>query len=409
MKTHVFGALLATSLVVAGTAACNREEPAQTTQTTTPQTVAQDDGAITTAVQARFYSDEQVRGRNISVVTQDKVVTLRGTVDSEAARDRAVSIARNVEGVTNVNNELQVRTAATATDPADRRADAGPGEDARDVTGTTGYDVNSRQPGWITTKIQAQYFADGDVKGRNIDVTTNNDGVVTLEGEVDNATAKSEAVRIARETDGVTRVEDRLRITGEADARSDAASGIERPDAWLTLKVQSKYFLDDEVKGRNIDVDTQNGVVTLQGVVANESERRQAVALARNTEGVRNVTDNLRVDPTVRDDDTRTDADRDEARRDSKTGAVTREARDAERRMTIERPDAWVTMKIQSKYFLDPQIKGNNIDVTTNEGVVTLRGTVANEALKEQAAQIARDTEGALRIVNELKVGQQDR
>ena len=102
----------------------------------------------------------------------------------------------------------------------------------------------------------------------------------------------------ARETEGVTRVEDRLRVRGEAERETaDTAVSMERPDAWLTAKVQSKYFLDDEVKGLDIDVDTNEGVVTLSGTVRSEAERRQALALARNTEGVREVVDKLQLTP----------------------------------------------------------------------------------------------------------------
>ena len=68
------------------------------------------------------------------------------------------------------------------------------------------------QPAWITTKIQAQYFVNREIKPWNIDVTTHSNGVVTLEGEVDTAQDKAEAVRIARETEGVSRVVDHVTI-----------------------------------------------------------------------------------------------------------------------------------------------------------------------------------------------------
>jgi osmotically-inducible protein OsmY len=72
----------------------------------------------------------------------------------------------------------------------------------------------------------------------------------------------------------------------------------------------------------------------------------------------------------------------------------------------LKRPDAWITTKIQSKYFLDADVKGHQINVDTNNGVVTLKGTVANEQHKAAAEQIARDTEGVTRVVNQLTVGQ---
>lgn len=379
------------TLAVAGTlltaAACGRDEPAAppavNTATPAPAGAETTDAGITTSVQARYYGDDQVRGRNVSVVTQAGVVTLRGQVESEAARQRAVALAREVQGVTDVRDELSVRTADTA-----ERTGAGPAAAAeRGSTATAGRDDETITPGWITTKIQAQYFLNPEVKPWNVDVTTGSDGVVTLEGEVENAADRTEALRIARETEGVTRVEDRLRVKGEASGTASEPAGLERPDVWLTAKIQSKYFLDDLVKLRNIDVETQNGRVTVSGTVTSEAERRQAVALARTTEGVRDVTDRLKVDvSTVRS---------------GEPGA----AAPLTPVPDLKRPDGWITMKVQSQFFLDPQVKGHEISVDTTRGVVQLKGTVETAEQKQQAEQIARDTEGVTRVVNQLTVG----
>ena len=366
--------------------ACDRQKtPAATQATPQAQTAdPQDDAAITTSVQAKYYGEDDVRGRDIRVVTDNGVVTLNGVVESEAARQRAVSLAREVQGVTRVEDQLRIETASA--DPAPR---PGPAEG---VAGTTGSDTTVT-PAWITTKIQAQYFTSAEVKPWNVDVTTGNNGVVTLEGEVDAAEDKAEAVRIARETEGVTRVEDRLRVKGEAgrkpsaDANLKPVPNLERPDVWLTAKIQSKYFLDDDVKGHEINVNTNEAVVTLRGSVENEAQRRQAVALARSTEGVKDVVDQLTIEPAERTSEAAT------------TGSQRRKV-DPD----MKRPDEWITMKVQSKYFLDTTVKGRKIDVDAESGVVTLTGAVGSAAEKQQAEQLARDTEGVTRVVNQLKV-----
>jgi BON domain len=61
----------------------------------------------------------------------------------------------------------------------------------------------------------------------------------------------------------------------------------------LTTKIKSKMALDDSVKALNINVDTADGVVTLTGTVHSEAERTRAVQLARETDGVKSVTDRL--------------------------------------------------------------------------------------------------------------------
>jgi osmotically-inducible protein OsmY len=381
---------LAIAALAAGVVGCNREEPT-VTQTDTPAqqtSVQRDDSWIETAVQAKYYDDDSVRGRSIAVDANGGAVTLRGVVETERARQQAVTLARSVEGVTAVNDELRVGTTT---------AEARPGDD---TVGTAGRE-DSRTPGWITTKIQAQYFVNPEIKPWNIDVTTNSDGVVILEGVVEETNDKTEAVRIARETEGVTRVEDRLRLQaeeGETERDADrpaTATGMDTPDGWVTAKIQAKYFIDDEVKARNIDVETNDGHVTLNGAVASEAERRQALALARNTSGVRDVTDRLTIDKTA-------DPSLTESARSGMQGAE----RQAERAIAeVERPDAWLTTKVQAKYFLDADVKGHQIDVDTRSGVVTLTGSVETAQQKTEAEEIARETEGVKRVVNQLTVG----
>jgi osmotically-inducible protein OsmY len=336
--------------------------------TATSETTASRDARITTAIQGRFFESETVKPSQIAVIADDGTVTLRGSVASQEAKDEAVRLARGVEGVGDVHDELTI-------DPS-RSAAAAPRQDAADA-------------GWIATKIQAQYFVNPDIKPWNIDVSVSDNGTVTLAGTVDSSDDRDRAVQIARQTEGVTGVNDELRVSGETvattgergDAAASAENAMERAadavsDAWVTAKIQSKYFIDDEIKGRNIDVETNNGVVTVAGTVGSYDERRQAVAMARSTDGVREVRDQLRVDAS------------------------------------IERPDgqpvndAWITTKLQSRFFLDDQLRPSDVDVETENGVVMLSGTVRSPAVRQAAEEIARDTQGVSRVVNNISVSQ---
>jgi osmotically-inducible protein OsmY len=66
-------------------------------------------------------------------------------------------------------------------------------------------------------------------------------------------------------------------------------------NAGLTTKIKAKMTLDDTIDATRIDVDTENGVVTLTGGVGTEAQRTRAVQLARETKGVRQVIDRLTV------------------------------------------------------------------------------------------------------------------
>ena len=59
-------------------------------------------------VQDAFMNDEDMRGFSIEVLNSNGVITLRGTVPSVHARERAESVARTMPGVTSVINELDV-------------------------------------------------------------------------------------------------------------------------------------------------------------------------------------------------------------------------------------------------------------------------------------------------------------
>jgi osmotically-inducible protein OsmY len=63
----------------------------------------------------------------------------------------------------------------------------------------------------------------------------------------------------------------------------------------VTAKIKSKMALDDYIKAGAIDVDTSGTTVTLTRVVASAAERDRALRLARETEGVTRVVDNLRI------------------------------------------------------------------------------------------------------------------
>ncbi len=67
-----------------------------------------EDAAITAKVKTAFAADETVKARRIDVDTMRGVVTLHGTVNSAAEKDRAISLARNVKGVTDVKDDLRV-------------------------------------------------------------------------------------------------------------------------------------------------------------------------------------------------------------------------------------------------------------------------------------------------------------
>lgn len=66
-------------------------------------------------------------------------------------------------------------------------------------------------------------------------------------------------------------------------------------NAALTAKIKSKMALDDTVEAARIDVDTTAGAVTLRGTVESSAQRQRALQLARETDGVVSVVDELTI------------------------------------------------------------------------------------------------------------------
>jgi hyperosmotically inducible protein len=202
----------------------------------TAQVSAIKDGWLVMKVHSEFVNEDLLGGSDIDVDVKNGVVTLQGTVTSEAARARALEVARKNDGVKNVVDQLRIapatdnraersmdkagdkaaRTADRAEDKAARAADKA--EDKMDRAGDktasaakkTGRAIDD---GWIKSKIYAQYMADWNtvLDDSDIDVDVDNN-MVTLNGTVKSAQAKAKAVSIAKATDGVKGVKDNLKV-----------------------------------------------------------------------------------------------------------------------------------------------------------------------------------------------------
>jgi hyperosmotically inducible protein len=144
--------------------------------------------------------------------------------------------------------------------------------------------------------VKSKLATDDQVKAYKIDVDTK-DKIVTLTGEVESAASRTRAVELARGTDGVANVIDNLTVrpaTAEARPMSDVDRAM-LTDPAITTAVKTRFAADTLVRARTIDVDTAEGVVTLSGEVRSAEERDQALKLARETAGVKNVVDKLTI------------------------------------------------------------------------------------------------------------------
>jgi hyperosmotically inducible protein len=197
--------------------------------------------------------------------------------------------------------------------------------------------------------------------------------------------------------------------TAKEKTKAAASKTVEvLTDAEITTAVKTKLLADKTVSGLKIDVDTSDGVVTLTGPVQTAAERSQALRLARQTKGVKSVTNKLTLETAattgstapkvkVKDD---VKQNEDEKAKIVIKDDTTPKVKAAGRKIA----DAEITTSVKTKLLGVKDVIANDINVDTNEGVVTLKGSVPTEAQKTRAAEIARGTAGVKSVVNELTV-----
>ena len=192
-------------------------------------------------------------------------------------------------------------------------------------------------------------------------------------------------------------------------------------DAWLVMKVHSEMVDEDVLSGSNIDVDVKNGVVTLQGTVPSEAARARAIAVAKANDGVKSVTDQLRVVPGARAGTMDRAADKTEragekaAAKAERAGekAADKAERAGEKTAAAGRStgraidDGWIKSKIYAQYMADwnTVLNDSDIDVDVSNNMVTLNGTVKSAEAKAKAVSIAKATDGVKGVKDNLKVG----
>jgi hyperosmotically inducible periplasmic protein len=143
------------------------------------------DAWITSKTKIALYADERVSGSAINVDTNAGVVTLRGKVGSDAEKKTAAEVAKGIEGVTQVKNNLEV------VPSAEKKA------------------VN-RKDDEITKAVKERLAKDAQLKGSSVGVRSDN-GVVTLTGDAKNLDARAHASQLARGVEGVKAVKNELK------------------------------------------------------------------------------------------------------------------------------------------------------------------------------------------------------
>lgn len=139
----------------------------------------------------------------------------------------------------------------------------------------------------ITTKINAELVKDPLTKARKIDVDTLR-GEVILTGVVETEEVLKRAVEIAGQVPGVKTVKNNLQVGSKSIGRTI-------DDKVIGSKIKAKLLKEPGIRSLNIDVDVNNGVVSLTGVVESKEQKDRVMEIAWTTSGTVKVIDNIKV------------------------------------------------------------------------------------------------------------------
>ena len=164
-------------------------------------------------------------------------------------------------------------------------------------------------------------------------------------------------------------------------------------DAMLTARIKTQMTADGRISPTRVNVDTVNGDVTLKGEVPTQEEKMAAEEVARKVEGVRNVSNQIIINPAT-------------AGSGVPSGNEMKEQ--AEKAVTDVGEEV---KKGAGKAFLMGEIKARltaagygNISVGVDQGVVTLSGEASNDKDRIAAEAITEKIDGVVKVNNEITI-----
>ena len=222
-------------------------------------------------------------------------------------------------------------------------------------------ETNTKQQADLDKALSKKQFA--NVHG------TIQDNMAVLTGTVDLFEEKEDADRRAHHVKGIKGVENEIQVSGPSV-----------PDAELQQKLIKAIEYDRVGYGTTafnaIAVEVQNGVVTLGGHAYGPVDADSAVGVASNMKGVRDVVNEIQVDPLSPMDD----------------------------RIRIQAFRTIYGFPSLNKYAIDP---GKPIRISVINGNLTLYGQVDSEADKDAAGIRANSVPGVFKVTNNLQVANQ--
>ena len=292
----------------------------------------------------------------------------------------------------------------------------------------------------ITTAVEGGLKLDKGVFPNDVDVSTSQ-GIVTLSGSVNNLLAKERAVMAAKSIRGVREVIDKITVTP-----------VSRSDEDIRKDIQTALQQDPATESYQTTVSVQGAVATLTGSVGTYAEKQLATRIANGVKGVKEVRNDVTINYMAKRTDSEIAADvkarlqwdiwingglispvvkggkvtltgtigsvisKSRAFDDAWVNGVTSvddsglkieslAHNDAQQKSkTAISSDSEIKQAVQAALRFDARVSAFSPDVTVEDGVVILGGSVGNLKAKTAAAQDAKNVVGVSLVENHLKV-----
>jgi osmotically-inducible protein OsmY len=315
------------------------------------------DAWITAKVKTALIADEGVPGTKVRVDTTDGRVTLFGTVATAAEKQRAESVAKGINGAKSVRNLIVLGTAPPRDEA--KRADAE-----------------------LMTEVKQALDKDSMLRDADVEVRSVQNGVVYLAGSAKTFSEERRAIGTAAGVLGVRRVESEITAPEEISdaeiARDDAYDEMAylrsaASDAWITTAAKTRLLADPQTPGLEINVDTQDGVVTLFGSVWDEQTKQRSAEVVKQVNGVRSLENMLQIVPKASE-------------------------------AVVSRVDADLKKEVEERLAARKELDGNDIKVQVENAVVRLTGTIDGSRDRLAALTAARGVTGVTRVIDDLQV-----
>lgn len=225
---------------------------------------SEQDDRIETAAKESYTFKTYLKNDSVKVDAKDGVVVLKGTVNEASSKRLAEDTVENLPGVVRVDNRLKVR-----------------------------YEEPEKSDTWLATKIRSTLIFHRNVSSTKTGVDVA-EGVVTLRGEAANQAQKDLTEEYVRDVEGVKEVRNEIVVAQkEPGVTETIAAKID--DASITAQVKATLLAHRSTSALKTKVKTEQGVVTVTGVAANEAEKSLVTKLVTDINGVVSVINNMTV------------------------------------------------------------------------------------------------------------------